>query len=117
MKWLVNYPEDCKQRVVLNGPASSWKNISAGISQGSAFSILFLIYINDSPNGIKSICNFFVNHTSLFLKVRDKSCSAVELKNDLKIISNRATQWKMLFNHDPNKQAAEILFSKKKLKK
>ena len=31
----------------------------------------------------------------------DKSCSVVELDNDLKIISNWAIQWKMLFNPDP----------------
>ena len=59
----------------------------------------------------------FTDDTSLFLKVRDKNCSAVELSNDLIIISNCAIQWKMLFNHDPNKQAAEILFSKKNVKK
>ena len=31
----------------------------------------------------------------------DKSWSVVELDNDLKIISNWAIQWKMLFNPDP----------------
>ena len=33
-----------------------------------------------------------------------------------KIISNWTFQWKMLFNPDPNKQAVEILFSKKREK-
>ena len=78
--------------------------------------ILFLIYINDLPDGIKSICKIFADDTSLFSKVKDKNCSTVELNNDLKTISNWAIQWKMLFYPDPNKQAVEILFSKKQEK-
>ena len=114
MKLLINYLEDRKQRVVLNGQTSSWKKILAGVPQGSVLgTILFLIYINDLPDGIKSICKIFADDTSLFSNVKDKNCSTVELKNDPKILSNGAIQWKMLFNPDPNKQAVEILFSKK----
>ena len=110
--------EDRKQRVALNGQTSSWKNILAGVPQDSVLDpILFLIYINDLPDGIKSICKIFIDDTSLFSKVKDKNCSTVELNNDLKIISNWAFQWKMLFNADPNKQAVEILFSKRQYEK
>ena len=111
---MINYLEDLKRSVVLNGQTSNWKNILAGFPQGSVLGLfLFLIYINDLPDGIKSICKIFADDTSLFSKVKDKNCSTVELNNDLKIISNWAFQWKMLFNPDPNKQAVEILFSKK----
>ena len=76
--------EDRKQRVVLNGQTSSWKNILAGVPQDSVLNpILFLIYINDLPDGIKSICKIFTDDTSLFSKVKDKNCSTVELNNDL----------------------------------
>ena len=85
LKLLINYLEDCKQRVVLNGQTSSWKNILAGVPQGSVLGpILFLIYINDLPDGIKSICKIFADDTSLFSKVKDKDCFTVELNNDLK---------------------------------
>ena len=68
LKLLINYLEDCKQRVVLNGQTSSWKNILAGVPQGSVLGpILFLIYINDLPDGIKSICKIFVDDIT-FLK-------------------------------------------------
>ena len=45
-----------------------------------------------------------------------KTSSTVELNNDLEIISNWAIQWKILFNPDSQKQAIEILFSKKREK-
>ena len=65
------------------------KNILADVPQGTVLSsILFLVYINDLPDGIKSICKIFADDTSLFSKVEDKSCSAVELNNDLKIIKD-----------------------------
>ena len=54
LKLFINYLQDCKQRVVLNGQTSSWKNILAGVPQGSLLApILFLIHINDLPDGIK----------------------------------------------------------------
>ena len=59
-----------------------------------------------------------MNDTSLVSKVKDKIYSAVvELNNDLKIISNLAIQWKMLFNPDLNRQAVEVIFSKKRKKR
>ena len=59
-----------------------------------------------------------MNDTSLVSKVKDKIYSAVvELNNDLKIISNLAIQWKMLFSPDLNRQAVEVIFSKKRKKR
>ena len=39
--------------------------------------------------------------------------SAKNLNDDLNRINNWAFQWKMSFNPDPNKQAQEVLFSRK----
>ena len=59
-----------------------------------------------------------MNDTSLVSKIKDKIYSAVvELNNDLKIISNLAIQWKMLFSPDLNRQAVEVIFSKKRKKR
>ena len=53
LKLLINYLEDRKQRVALNGQASSWRSILAGVPPGSALDpILFLIHINDLPDRI-----------------------------------------------------------------
>ena len=37
----------------------------------------------------------------------------MKLNQDLQTITSWATQWKMSFNPDPNKQATEVLFSTK----
>ena len=51
--------------------------------------------------------------TSIFSKIKNKSCSPVELNDDVKIISNLNFQRKILFNPDPNKQAVETRSCKK----
>ena len=74
--------------------------------------LLFLIYINDLPNGLQSNPKLFADDTSLFSTVQDITTSTVSLNNDLTKISEWAVQWKMNFNSDPSKQAQELLFSR-----
>ena len=69
---LNNYLENREQRVALNGQTSELRKIMSGVSQGSVLGpLLFLIYINDLPDGINSLCEIFAGHTSLFSKVYD----------------------------------------------
>ena len=49
---LEDFLKERKQRVVLNGQLSTWKNINAGVPQGSILGPLFLIYINDLTEGL-----------------------------------------------------------------
>ena len=112
---LHNYLNNRKQRVVINGFESNLGDIKAGVPQGSVLGpLLFLIYINDLEDGIKSSINFFADDTSLFSIVRDPLISAEELNHDLSLINQWAKQWKMSFNPDPTKLAEEVLFSYKR---
>ena len=111
---LENYLLGRFQRVVLNGQTSSWRPILAVVPQGSIPGpLLFLVYINDLPKGLKLNANFLADETSLFTIVKDKNESANILNDDLQLISNCAYKWKMLFNPDPKKPAQEILLSRK----
>ena len=103
-----------KQRVVLNGQYSSWNNVTAGVSQGSILGpLLFLIYINDSPNDLSSNCKLCADDTSLFSVVSNIHTSATTLSQDLRSITNWAFQWKMIFKPDLSKQAQEVILSRK----
>ena len=101
---LKNYLENREQRVVLNGQTSEWRKIMSGVPQGSVLGpLLFLIYINDLPDGINSLCKIFADDTSLLSKVYDIHKSASKPNDDLEKISYWAYQWKMQFNPDPTK--------------
>ena len=103
-----------KQRVVLNGQHSSWTNVQAGVPQGSILGpLFFLIYINDLSDGLTSNPKLFADDTSLFSVVQNINSTANNLNSDLMKISNWAFQCKMRFNADPEKEAQEVIFSRK----
>ena len=90
---LKDYLYSGKQRVVLNGQTSDWRKINSGVPQESVLGpLLFLIFINDLPDGIASLCKIFTDDTSLFSKVYDIDISAKELNSDLEKIGKWAFQ-------------------------
>ena len=73
--------------------------------QGSVLGLLmFLVYINDLPNNIRSTCKSFADDISLFSHDLDKDTSQDELNYDLQKVSDLRFQWKMQFNPDPTKK-------------
>ena len=101
------------QQVILSGPSSVWKLVTAGTPQGSVLGPLsVLIYINHVPLGLPSNVKSFADDTSLFSVVNKAIVSASRLSNDLVKIRDYTFNWKMLFNPDLTKQVEEFIFSK-----
>ena len=100
------------QRVVLNGQASEWRKVLAGVPQCSILGpVLFLIFINDIPSNLECNVKIFVDDTSL--SSRDPNESSAKLGRHLGRVAVWAYQWKMLFNPNPSKQAVEVHVSRK----
>ena len=57
--------------------------------------------------------SFFEDNISLFSIVNNINSSTTNLNSDLSKINALASQWKMTFNLDSNKQAQENIFSSK----
>ena len=52
---LKDFLKSRKERVVLHGQHSPWRDVNAVVPQGSILGpLFFLVYINDLPNGLKS---------------------------------------------------------------
>ena len=77
------------------------------------FSYRYLIYINDLSENLVSSPKLSADGTSLFSVIFDKDLSVKNFNDDFNRINNWAFQWKMGFNPDPNKQAQEVLVSRK----
>ena len=75
---------------------------------------MFLIYINDLPNGLKSIAKLFADDTSVFSTVGDPNELGKYLNLDHSVISQWSHHRKMLFKPDPKNPAYEVIFSRKK---
>ena len=93
LTWIGEFLKDRKQRVVVQGEASSWEWVKSGVPQGSVLGpILFLIYINDITEGIKSEAYLFADDMKLFSRVVDIHSSMV-LQNDLDTVVRWTKKW------------------------
>ena len=108
--WIKAFLHERKQRVVLQGTASSWENVISGIPQGSVLGpVLFIIYINSLPETSTSDIFLFADDAKIFrtiTKVEDQELLQADLDN--------AQDWsrKSLLNFNRDKCAKMTLSTK-----
>ena len=98
LTWIEYFLKDRQQRVVLNKSESSWNKVYSGVPQGSVLGpILFLLYVNDLPNYIKSSCKIFADDTKIYSKV-DNNSDAERIQQDLDDLVYWSGTWLLSFN-------------------
>ena len=101
------------QRVVFNGQSSKWSLVEAGVPQGLILGpLLFLVYINDLPQGLRCNAKLLADDTSLSSTITSPAISSSSLNEDLVKITHCVYQWKMSFN--PETMTRNYFFSKEK---
>ena len=98
-KWFASYLDGRKQKVLVNGSTSSWKEIKAGVPQGTVLGpLLFLLYINDLPDNLDNPSRLFADDTSLLKVHRPNEDVTMSLNQDMEKINIWTKQWKMSLN-------------------
>ena len=98
LKWIKAFLDNRKQAVVINGVHSNCILVSSGVPQGSVLSpILFLVYINDLPEQVKSRVRLFADDTAMYLALSSHIEGQV-LQNDILSLEKREKMWDMNFN-------------------
>ena len=98
LEWFTSYLTGRCQRVTLGGQKSSLKYINAGVPQGSILGpILFLVYIFDMCNDLKSDPNQFADDTTITYKFENPINAVFDVNNDLNKLTIWADRWKVLF--------------------
>ena len=98
LQWIKLFIKGRRQRVVVNGKKSSWRDVKSGVPQGSVIEpLLFLLFINDMPNEIKCNIQLFADDAKIFKTVKNEE-DHQDLVKDLDNLENWARLWQMKFN-------------------
>ena len=98
LNWIRAFLSDRRQRVVLRNGVSSWQRVKSGVPQGSILGpLLFIIYVNDMPDLVKSTAKMFADDTKLYNRIKVfKDCN--DLQDDLNNLAAWSAKWLLMFN-------------------
>ena len=88
-KWFSNYLLERKQRMLINGCASAWSEVTRGVPQGPILGpLLFKIFINDLPSAVtSSIVMMYADDTTLYHSCVDVGDLQQALSADLQSLA------------------------------
>ena len=98
LNWVKAFLNERQQRVIVNGSASSWEDITSGIPQGSVLGpILFLIFINDLPGAVAGLIKLFADDAKVYSAVESNQ-KELALQNQVTRSETWTALWQMFFN-------------------
>ena len=97
-KWITSWVSGRFQKVALDGQASDPVPVLSGVPQGSVLGpVLFLIFINDLPENIRSSVRLFADDCVLYRNI-ESPMDCQTLQDDLNSLAQWETDWQMKFN-------------------
>jgi hypothetical protein len=98
LAWISNFLKHRSQRVVVGGEHSTWTEVVSGVPQGTVLGpLLFLAYINDLPQNIKSEVRLFADDCVVYRQILNDH-DHLTLQNDLNTLEKWQNNWQMSFN-------------------
>ena len=94
-KWINSWLSGRTQQVVLDGQASDPVPVPTGVPQGSVLGpVLFLIFINDLPDNIRSSVRLFADDCVLYRNIHSRQ-DCLTLQEDLTSLGQWEADWQM----------------------
>ena len=98
--WIRDFLGDRQQYVKINEASSKPCVVTSGVPQGSVLGpLLFVSYINDLPNKIKSEIYMFADDTKIFSVQKNRE-NNTQLQRDVDELQNWSNDWKLKFHPD-----------------
>lgn len=100
LAWIEAFLKGRVQRVRVDDAYSHLAPVKSGIPQGSVLGpTLFVIFINDMPDIIESMCQLFADDAKVFREIScDDEC--MKLQEDLNKLTEWSNRWNLPFNTD-----------------
>jgi hypothetical protein len=96
--WIRDFLTGRQQRVAIGGDVSEWRPVTSGVPQGSVLGpVLFLYYVNDMPDTVKSNIKMFADDAKISAPVSRKEEQKV-LQEDLDSLQKWTDKWLLRFN-------------------
>ena len=97
-EWIRSFLVSRSQQVLVEGARSEWAEVGSGVPQGSVLGpLLFLLYINDLPDGIQNSVKMFADDSKLFGPA-DTHDSRLQLQEDIQHLERWSLMWQLPFN-------------------
>ena len=96
--WIEDFLSARTQEVVIEGSKSTPSPVSSGVPQGTVLGpLLFLAYINDMPECVRSEIKLFADDSLLYRRIQNNA-DCCQLQEDLDKLQEWEQKWQMAFN-------------------